>query len=86
VIWDNRPAQQWDDAYPTGNGRLGVMPFGQYTVDITWKDGSLDRATIHAGKNAASGTIPVVYNGISKTIALRPGQKETVTKEQYESK
>jgi alpha-L-fucosidase 2 len=30
VIWDNRPAEQWDTAYPVGNGRLGAMPWGLY--------------------------------------------------------
>ncbi len=30
VIWDDRPAQKWDVAYPVGNGRLGAMPFGQF--------------------------------------------------------
>jgi alpha-L-fucosidase 2 len=30
VIWDDKPADRWDVAYPVGNGRLGAMPFGQY--------------------------------------------------------
>jgi len=30
VIWDDKPAAEWDVAYPVGNGRLGAMPFGQY--------------------------------------------------------
>ena len=30
VIWDDKPAEEWDVAYPVGNGRLGAMPFGQY--------------------------------------------------------
>jgi len=30
ILWDNQPAEEWDVAYPVGNGRLGAMPFGQY--------------------------------------------------------
>jgi len=30
VIWDDGPAQEWDVAYPVGNGRLGAMPFGSF--------------------------------------------------------
>jgi alpha-L-fucosidase 2 len=28
IIWFNRPAEQWDNALPVGNGRLGAMVFG----------------------------------------------------------
>ncbi len=30
LIWDDKPAEEWDVAYPVGNGRLGAMPFGGY--------------------------------------------------------
>jgi alpha-L-fucosidase 2 len=30
VIWDNTPAEKWDEAYPVGNGRLGAMPFANF--------------------------------------------------------
>lgn len=30
LIWDDQPAQEWDTAYPVGNGRLGAMPFGRF--------------------------------------------------------
>ena len=30
VIWDNAAAEEWDEAYPVGNGRLGAMPFANY--------------------------------------------------------
>ncbi len=31
VIWASEPAgQNWDAAYPVGNGRLGAMPFGNF--------------------------------------------------------
>ncbi len=28
VLWYRRPAAQWIEALPVGNGRLGVMVFG----------------------------------------------------------
>ncbi len=30
VIWDNASANEWDVAYPVGNGRLGAMPFANF--------------------------------------------------------
>ena len=34
VIWDDKPAgDQWDVAYPVGNGRLGAMPFGNFPAE-----------------------------------------------------
>ena len=30
IIWDNQPANQWDKAYPVGNGRLGALLFGKF--------------------------------------------------------
>ncbi|HEY0790697.1 MAG TPA: glycoside hydrolase N-terminal domain-containing protein [Chthoniobacterales bacterium] len=28
LLWYRQPAQQWDEALPIGNGRLGAMVFG----------------------------------------------------------
>src|SRR5215210_3824880 len=28
VLWYNRPAREWTEALPVGNGRLGAMVFG----------------------------------------------------------
>ena len=33
LIWDDKPAEEWDVAYPVGNGRLGAMPFGDYPFE-----------------------------------------------------
>ena len=30
LIWDNAPADKWDQAYPVGNGRLAAMPWGSF--------------------------------------------------------
>jgi alpha-L-fucosidase 2 len=32
-IWFNRPAENWNDALPVGNGRLGAMVFGGVTKE-----------------------------------------------------
>src|SRR5690348_2363697 len=33
VLWYTRPAQEWTDALPVGNGRLGAMIFGGVSRD-----------------------------------------------------
>jgi len=71
------------DAWPTGHIN-GLRARGDYTVDIAWKAGKLDSAIILAGKNAVSGKVPVVYNGISRMIEFKPGQKVTVTMKEFE--
>lgn len=30
LMWYNQPAEQWEDALPVGNGRIGAMVFGKY--------------------------------------------------------
>jgi alpha-L-fucosidase 2 len=30
LMWYDKPAEQWEDALPVGNGRLGAMVFGRY--------------------------------------------------------
>jgi alpha-L-fucosidase 2 len=71
------------DAWPNGHIN-GLRARGDYTVDITWKGGKLDSATILAGKNAISGKIPVVYNGASRMIDLAPDQKAVFSGKQFE--
>lgn len=49
-LWYNQPAQQWNQALPVGNGRLGAMIFGgtaeerlQLNEDSVWYGGPRDR-------------------------------------------
>ena len=49
VLWYNKPAEQWTDALPVGNGRLGAMVFGgveseriQLNEDTLWDGGPQD--------------------------------------------
>ncbi|WP_104383805.1 glycoside hydrolase N-terminal domain-containing protein [Sphingobacterium sp. HMA12] len=45
-VWFDRPAQQWEEALPIGNGRLGAMVYGgvgneelQFNEETLWTDG-----------------------------------------------
>ena len=49
ILWYNKPAGQWTDALPVGNGRLGAMVFGgvereriQLNEDTLWDGGPRD--------------------------------------------
>ena len=55
VVWDDRPAARWNEAYPIGNGRLGAMVFGgiqterlQLNEDSVWYGGPRDRVNPEA--------------------------------------
>jgi len=57
-IWFDTPAEKWDEALPTGNGRLGGMVFGkpyveyiQLNEDSVWSGGPNDRNNPHAKEN-----------------------------------
>lgn len=50
TIWFDRPAQDWNEALPVGNGRLGGMVYGtpyteliQLNEDSVWHGGPMDR-------------------------------------------
>ena len=49
VLWYSKPASQWVEALPIGNGRLGAMTFGgvererlQLNEDTLWSGGPKD--------------------------------------------
>jgi alpha-L-fucosidase 2 len=57
VLWYKHPAQQWGDALPVGNGRLGAMVFGnpakehiQMNEDTIWNGKKRDRVNPEALK------------------------------------
>jgi alpha-L-fucosidase 2 len=61
------------------NGHVkGLRARGDYTVDITWRDGILSEAVIHAGKNSPE-KINVTYQGKQMVIAPKPGEGVTLT-------
>lgn len=50
VLWYRQPAEEWTEALPVGNGRLGAMVFGrtleeriQLNIDSLWAGSPLDR-------------------------------------------
>jgi len=62
LLWYDRPAEQWVEALPVGNGRLGAMVFGgidqeriQFNEDTLWTGGPRDYT--HAD---ASEYLPVI--------------------------
>ena len=63
-------------AWATGSVS-GLRARGDFTVDIHWKEGQLDEATVRAGKNAL-GAIGVVYDGKKKELNLAPSQTATL--------
>src|ERR671917_727328 len=55
TLWYTRPAEQWVEALPIGNGRLGAMVFGgvgserlQLNEDTLWSGGPRDWDNPHA--------------------------------------
>jgi alpha-L-fucosidase 2 len=58
----------------------GLRGRGDYTVDISWKDGKLTEATIHAGPRA-SGKVRVVYGGVLIQLELNAGKNATIITE-----
>jgi alpha-L-fucosidase 2 len=56
-LWYSRPARQWTDALPIGNGRMGAMIFGgisderiQFNEDSLWKGHPHDYVRAGAGE------------------------------------
>ena len=64
TFWFDQPAQQWSDALPLGNGRLGAMVFGGYSAERV----ALNEDTLWSGfprdwnNPAAKEHLPVVRN------------------------
>ena len=60
----------------------GLRARGNYTVDISWKDGALDEAVVHAGKQS-TGEVRVVYNNKTQVLKLKPGKTKTLTAKDF---
>ena len=60
----------------------GLKARGDYTINISWKDGLLNEATITADEKS-SGSPKIVYRGKSKTLAIKPGQSLTLTAKDF---
>ena len=58
------------------NGEIkGLCARGGFVVDLTWKDGKVSHATIHANND---GIVEVFYNNKTKTLKLKRGQQKTI--------
>ncbi len=67
-LWYTRPAQEWTEALPIGNGRLGAMVYGGVEEELL----ALNEDTLYAGGPGKVGLVPVhqyvdqVYDLITK--------------------
>jgi len=64
LLWYRRPAKEWIEALPLGNGRIGAMVFGgvaeerlQLNEDTLWGGGPYDPANPQARSAAASAQV-----------------------------
>ena len=80
-LWYRQPAQQWTEALPVGNGRLGAMVFGaveserlQLNEDTVWAGHPLERDRVGAHKHLAQAR-RLIFEG-KYTEAQRLVQKQ----------
>ena len=45
VLWYKKPAEQWVEALPVGNGRIGAMVFGRVEEELI----QLNESTLYSG-------------------------------------
>src|SRR5688572_12906450 len=69
VLWYNRPANEWVEALPVGNGRIGAMIFGgvanerlQLNEDTLWGGGPYDPVNPEA-REALPEVRRLIFNG-----------------------
>ena len=64
-LWYRRAAQQWTEALPVGNGRLGAMVFGGLKQERL----QLNEDTLYAGEPGPVGTVPI-YGYVDRVFKL----------------
>ncbi|TCD28558.1 glycoside hydrolase family 95 protein [Pedobacter psychrodurus] len=73
-LWYNKPAKQWTEALPVGNGRLGAMVFGGVKEELL----QLNEATLWSGGPVKENVNPNAYSHLAQV-------REALFKEDYES-
>jgi alpha-L-fucosidase 2 len=79
-MWYDKPAKQWDEALPVGNGRLGAMIFGtvaeekvQFNEDTYWTGGPYS-TVVKGGYKYLPEIQQLVFNQDSKQAQLLFGR------------
>lgn len=67
--------------WPTGQIK-GLRARGDYTVDIKWSDGKLQKAVVYAGENRV-GPLRVVYNGKATMLELMVGEAKELSGQDF---
>ncbi len=77
LLWYSNPAQNWDEALPVGNGRLGGMVFGaplketiQLNEDSVWSGGKRKRVNPQAREHLAEVRALLAEGRIAKAEEL----------------
>lgn len=78
VLWYQNPAEQWIDALPVGNGRLGAMVFGrpneeriQFNEETRWSGGPYDPVVAGGAEHLAEIQQLIFAGDFRKTHKLR---------------
>ncbi len=73
TLWYNKPASNWNEALPVGNGRLGAMIFGRVEEELI----QLNEETLWSGGPLNTNPNPLAPNFL-------PAIREALFKEDYE--
>ncbi|MCU0788638.1 MAG: glycoside hydrolase family 95 protein, partial [Verrucomicrobia bacterium] len=65
-------------AWPNGHA-TGLRARGDFTVDVTWENHQLTSVTLHAGPNALTSPVPVVYKNHQTTLTPEPNSTTTLS-------
>ena len=66
VLWYNKPASDWNEALPVGNGRMGAMIFG----GISEEHLQLNENTLYSGEPSQNYKNVSVTPGFDKVMKL----------------
>jgi len=62
--------------WPTGS-ITGIRARGDYTVDLSWENGKLKEATLHAGDHS-EGSVRIIYENQSTTMQLKSRESSKI--------